>query len=214
MKYKTIVIDPPWDIGHNFAPHKTRTNIERSNEKFKKYFSFRQVNGNVHNKKNISYNMMTDNDLRAWKIPVEVNDDAVLFLWCIHQKVKLGLELIEQWGFTYKHILTWCKLPSTRISEYGNRIPSNPVCTNGFNRNSELLIFARMGRDIVDKNGTTVPFVFSEKIGKHSEKPPGIYQLLRDKFPEPRIDIFARRRHIGFDAYGDQVESEIQEVLI
>lgn len=109
--------------------------------------------------------------------------------------------------------MTWHKLPSTRKSYRGNILPANSAITDGFYRNSELLLFARRGRPVVERTGPPLPFVFAEKIREHSAKPPGIYQLIRGKTPEPRVDIFARRRHPGFSARGDQVESDCQEVL-
>jgi len=49
--------------------------------------------------------------------------------------------------------------------------------------------------------------------GKHSSKPQEFYSLIKEMSPEPRIDIFARKRHNGYDTFGDQVEPELQEAL-
>ena len=48
--------------------------------------------------------------------------------------------------------------------------------------------------------------LFSERTKRHSEKPAILYEYIKDYFPSPRLDVFARRRHIGFDAWGDEVE--------
>lgn len=45
-------------------------------------------------------------------------------------------------------------------------------------------------------------------FGLHSQKPDEFYEILRRRTPAPRIDIFARRRHFGFDAHGNQVEND------
>ena len=213
-KYKTIVIDPPWDIGQNYGPIHNKKTLSESRVKFKHVFTEHEAYKNYMRNKKMSYGMMTDDDLRTWEIPVEVNDDAVLFVWCIHQKLPLALELIKLWGFSYKHVLTWHKIPARHRSSAGNLIPVTSIITAGWWRNSELLIYATRGKSIFESSGEPVKFVFAEKMGTHSVKPPGIYQAIKLKTPEPRIDIFARRRHVGFDAWGDQVESELQEVLI
>jgi len=48
--------------------------------------------------------------------------------------------------------------------------------------------------------------VFAEISQRHSEKPKGLYDSIRNFFPEKRLDVFARRRHQGFDAWGNQVQ--------
>lgn len=65
----------------------------------------------------------------------------------------------------------------------------------------------------INKSGTFIKDIVREKRKKHSQKPDSFYDILKSNTQEPRIDIFARKRHEGFDAYGDQVEKEIQVSL-
>jgi N6-adenosine-specific RNA methylase IME4 len=58
--------------------------------------------------------------------------------------------------------------------------------------------------------GSFIPTLFRVSRTTHSEKPSMFYEILRIRTKEPRIDIFARKRHFGFDAYGDQVETEME----
>lgn len=52
--------------------------------------------------------------------------------------------------------------------------------------------------------------IFREALREHSRKPDSFYEILRTNTPEPRIDIFARYRHFGFDSYGNEVQKDIQ----
>lgn len=81
----------------------------------------------------------------------------------------------------------------------------------GFGRNFELVIFGYKGKfNINTGDGSYIPTCFKGLNKKHSQKPDEFYERLRSRTSEPRIDIFARRRHFGFDVYGYQIENEIQ----
>ena len=51
------------------------------------------------------------------------------------------------------------------------------------------------------------------KAGQHSAKPDEFYRLVEQMSPEPRLDIFARKRRYGWDCYGDEVPNETQVLL-
>lgn len=42
----------------------------------------------------------------------------------------------------------------------------------------------------------------------HSAKPPELYDDLAARTPAPRLDVFARRQHQGWDGWGDEYEGE------
>jgi len=48
---------------------------------------------------------------------------------------------------------------------------------------------------------------------RHSQKPAGFYSLIESISDEPRIELFARQRREGWDAYGNEVPSEVQMKL-
>lgn len=45
---------------------------------------------------------------------------------------------------------------------------------------------------------------------RHSEKPELVYDLIELSFLGPRLELFARRRRQGWDAWGDQVSDAYQ----
>ena len=57
----------------------------------------------------------------------------------------------------------------------------------------------------INKKGKFIPSLIRQKRTRHSEKPSLFYEILKNNTKEPRIDIFARRKHDGFDSWGLEV---------
>ena len=47
---------------------------------------------------------------------------------------------------------------------------------------------------------------FTASPGTHSAKPNQFYQEMANHFPGPRLDVFARQHHPGFDGWGNEYE--------
>jgi len=86
MKYKTIVIDPPWKVNCNLK-----------NTKFYRCG------------KPMPYKMMTDEELTEFKIHDFADDNCDLFMWVTQTKLPSGLEIMKKWGFKYHCCITWDK---------------------------------------------------------------------------------------------------------
>jgi len=178
MKYRTIVIDPPWDVSCNL----TKKEFYRVGTKA------------------LRYSVMSDAEIMDFPINDFAELECDLFMWATHTKLPAALEIIKQWGFKYHVLMVWDK--------------AGGICLNGFYRRTELVVYGYRGKMGVDSGvGAYLPTLFREAATVHSRKPNIFYTLLRGRTKEPRIDIFARKRHYGFDAYGDQVEKQIQQPL-
>jgi len=177
MKYKTVVIDPPWNVCCNLT-----------NEKF--YRTGRKL----------PYAVMKDAEILAFPIDNFADDECDLFMWTTHTKLPLALEILQAWGFKYHALLTWDK--------------KSGVCINGFYRRTEFVVYAYRKRQCLNVGeGSYIPTIFDAKTKKHSEKPAKFYDMLRVRTQEPRIDIFARRKHFGFDAWGDEVDEAQARII-
>ena len=184
MRYKTVVIDPPWSI-------KLSDDLE----------------GKIQGSKLpavLDYETMTNEELLNFPIDDYAADDCLLFLWATNSKLEngrpclwLALEMLERWGFNYRLVLVWVK-------------PSGFAVWSPFRGNTEFVIFATRGTFNVPPYGR-FSNVFYAPITKHSEKPARFYQLLRGWTPKPRIDIFARRAHDGFDGWGNEYAGNSDE---
>ena len=61
----------------------------------------------------------------------------------------------------------------------------------------------------INKKGRFIPSMFREKRTRHSRKPDVFYEIIKNNTEDPRIDIFAREHKKGFDAWGNEVKSDI-----
>lgn len=142
----------------------------------------------------LPYSMMSDEEILSFPINDFADKECDLFLWTVHSKLPLALSILEKWGFKYHAVLTWDK--------------QGGVCISGFYRRTELVVYGYRGKQNVDVGkGQYIPTLFSEKAKKHSRKPDVFYIWLTKRTKEPRIDLFARQKHFGFDAWGDEVDN-------
>lgn len=168
MKYRTVVIDFPWDL---------KSNLDDENYGFSKKFD---------------YDLMTDQECLDFPINDFADEKCDLFLWVTHTTLPLGMRILEKWGFKYHCMITWDKT-------------KGPVML-GFNRRTEMVLYGYRGGMGIKRSGS-MPTLIKEVSKKNSQKPRLFYDCLLKQTTEPRIDIFARRRHEGFEAYGNQVDN-------
>lgn len=173
MKYKTIVIDPPWTVKSGFTDTK--------------YY---------RHGKPLPYETMSDEEIIKFDINEFADEQCDLFMWTITSKIPLCFEILKKWGFKYMDFIAWDK-------EIG-------VPVNGIYRQVEWIIYAYKGKMGINKSGKFIRTMIREKRGKHSAKPDSFYKIIKNNTQEPRVDIFARKRHDGFDAWGNEVEKELQ----
>lgn len=182
MKYRTIVIDPPWKVG---VGNGLCGKIMQGG-KFKPHLPY-----------------VTMDDIEILNFPIDdfADKNCDLFMWTTHTKLPAALMILRKWGFYFHALLTWDK--------------ESGVCLNGFYRKTEFVVYGYRGKFGIDTSeGHYIPTLFCSRANGHSKKPDVFYKLIRDRTQEPRIDIFARKRHFGFDAYGDQVETQIEVPLM
>jgi len=73
-----------------------------------------------------------------------------------------------------------------------------------FMYNTEHVLFGQVGNLPLLKMG--VRLSFEGRRREHSRKPEEFYEIVWQVSPKPRIDLFARQRREGFDAWGNETE--------
>ena len=136
------------------------------------------------------YDAMSDSEIAAFHIDRFAAPESSLFIWSTHKKIPVALDLLDAWGFNYYFTFTWAK--------------RGGLTMQGIHRSTEFAVFGYRGPYPLPYEAPALPAVFGGSSGRHSEKPATFYKMLRAKTRPPRIDIFARRRHGGFDSWGDQ----------
>ena len=132
------------------------------------------------------YPTMTVDELEQLDIPSAPNSH--LYLWVTNGFLREGLDLLEVWGYRYKTTLTWCK-PQIGMG-------------NWFRNSTEHVLFAVKGSLATLRND--VPTWFKADRTQHSAKPESFYDLVESCSPGPWLEMFARRRRLGWETWGNE----------
>lgn len=88
-KFRTILVDPPWDYGSLSLAGRAAPR----------------------------YAVMGDEELLALPVPGWADEQCHLYLWTTNNFLGRALALVESWGFAYKTLITWVK-PSFGLGSY------------------------------------------------------------------------------------------------
>lgn len=179
-KYFVIYADPPWNYRQKGAKGK------------------KQGYAAQH------YNTMTTEDICTLPVHQLAGGGCLLFMWATFPTLPDALRVMEAWGFTYKTAaFVWVK-------KY--MCGKNFVGMGAYTRaNAEICLLGvtpdfRAGTQIKSR---CVQQIIEAPIQAHSVKPDEtrrrIVELLGDV---PRIELFARQRAPGWDAWGDQTPED------
>jgi N6-adenosine-specific RNA methylase IME4 len=142
----------------------------------------------------LDYPTMSLDEIKALRVSDISSPNAKLFLWTTQAFLPHAFDVMKTWGFKYQRTITWDK--------------QNGMCLFGFHHRTEFLLFGYRGKIEMYPRRKAFPTMVAAKSERHSGKP----QIFRDlicPFGETRIELFARERVAGFDAWGNEVESDI-----
>lgn len=181
MKYRTIVVDPPWAFDQQWA---TNGNP----------FLFYGVRGRKPRGAVSNYVCQSIDDIAAipvgdWAEP----ENAHMYLWTTNTFMVEAHDLMKAWGFKQKTILTWVK-PRLGMGTYYRN------CTE------HVLFGVRPKSPVLRKDCRTH---FTGEQGRHSEKPASFYDMVESMSPGPYLDVFARKHRFNWHVYGNEVYSDI-----
>jgi len=152
------------------------------------------------------YNTMDIEDIKKLPIKEISDDDCALFMWATFPKLNEALEVIKAWGFTLKTVaFNWIKLNDDGTPFFGIGFYTKS--------NGEICILATKGKTLKVLDNTISQVIMTRK-SRHSSKPHVVYGLIERLFGYlPRIELFARHKREGWDAWGNEVPSEEQRIL-
>jgi N6-adenosine-specific RNA methylase IME4 len=142
------------------------------------------------------YGTMTPAEIAALPVESLAADSAHLYLWVTNLKLAEadGFGLVARWGFRYVTMLTWHKLGSPGLGYY-------------FRGDTEHVLFGVRGKCPIDP-ALRLSNHFAARRTGHSEKPDRFYEMVEAVSPEPRLEMFARRRRVGWDVWGNEAPPE------
>ena len=148
---------------------------------------------------NQHYKTMRMVDIYDMPVKKISEDNAFLFLWAVPSLLPEALHTMSCWGFDYKTIaFTWVKL---------NTKSGTPFFGMGqwTRTNSEICLIGLRGKP--ERKSAAVSQVIMSAIEEHSKKPDEARKRIVELCGDiPRIELFARQRVEGWDAWGNEIE--------
>jgi N6-adenosine-specific RNA methylase IME4 len=136
------------------------------------------------------YPTLEVSQIKAMRVPAA--PDAHLYLWVTNTHLPFGFEVMAEWGFVFKTVITWCK-PQIGLGSW-------------FRNATEHVLFGVRGQLRTLRNDVPTWFVADRQ--RHSQKPERFYELVEASSPGPRLELFARARRPGWDAWGNEVDAD------
>lgn len=149
------------------------------------------------------YPTMSIDELCALPVAELAARDCALFLWATFPQLPEALRLIKAWGFRFKTVaFVWIKR---------NRKSPSWFYGMGYwtRSNAEICLLATKGHP--KRQSAGVHQLIISPIEQHSKKPDEardkILALVGDNLP--RVELFARQKAPGWDAWGNEIASDI-----
>ncbi len=144
------------------------------------------------------YPLMKTADIMA--LPVQELADPAgchLYLWTTNNFLPDALEVVKAWGFQYVTMITWLK-DRQGLGQYYRGMTEH--CIFARTKNCTLPYKVADGKRQQGVTGFYAP------KGIHSAKPDEMRQMIERVSYDPRIELFAREPHEGWDVWGNEVD--------
>lgn len=128
-------------------------------------------------------------------------DDCHLYLWVTSNHLPSGLEVMRALGFRYVSQFAWVK------AREGVRVQVG--IGQYFRGQHELCLFGVRGDGYaVRTDARNVGSVIIAPRTRHSQKPEAAYELIERRSKGPRLEMFARTKRGGWDAWGNAIKEQ------
>ncbi len=180
-KYDIIYADPPWSYNDKMIGHGGAETFYRTQSK----------------------QWISDLDVQSI-----CNKECCLFLWVVSPLLDEGIDVLKDWGFTYKTIaFCWSKYTSN-----GKLVANMGRWTMG---NIELCLLGTKGAANYFRIDNTIRQIVQAERGRHSQKPNEVRKRIVSTLGNrPRIELFARNKTEGWDVWGNEVECDVKLEIV
>ena len=184
--YRTIVADPPWDLGYSTIGAFGRRARETD----------------------IGYRFMPLHKIAALPVPELAESDAHLFLWATRRLFREGVAaaVARAWGFEPCGEIIW----GHRNAGLGGALGSGhePVLVA---RRGSVALRADYPLGVAFWRQLYAPAKPGGQPGKvHSAKPDGFLDLVEEIADGPYLEMFARRQRLGWDTWGNEALNHVE----
>lgn len=144
----------------------------------------------------IAYPTLTIAEIIAVPVQEFAADHSNLYLWTTNQFLPEALGVVRAWGFQYRLLWTWCK---------NNGMGGHPR-----NATEHIVIASRGVTPTLGRNAPMTLNWLQASIASHSEKPEAFMDMIERFSPGPYLELFARRKRLGWDAWGNDIDSDVE----
>lgn len=139
------------------------------------------------------YQLMSLEDIKNMPVADLAEENAHLWLWIPNGLLQEGLDVMKAWGFKYRDPFYWIK-PRLGLGNY-------------LRNASETVLFGTRGKAPV-KFKAQPNWLFAP-LQDHSHKPEEMYPIIERVSPGPYLELFARRPQPNWDAWGNEIASDV-----
>jgi N6-adenosine-specific RNA methylase IME4 len=179
QRFGTLLADPPWRFANRtgkVAPEHRRLS---------------------------RYATMSWREIAALPVRDVAADKAHCYLWTPNALVMEALQVLEEWGFTYKTMLVWHKVRKDGGSD-GRGVGFY------FRNVTETVLFGVRGSLRTFQPGRRQVNLLATRKREHSRKPDELYSIVEQCSPGPFLELFARYPQPGWSAWGDEADPEVE----
>ena len=188
-KFEIIYADQPWDYNGKLQFDKSSKDAKSINLSKKIFISSAMF----------KYPTLKTNELMNLPVQEIANDNCLLFMWTSNPHLVQAIELAKVWGFEYRTVaFVWDKM---------NHNPGQYTLSN-----CELCLVFKCGKIPTPRGARNIQQLVKSPRKEHSEKPIEVMKAIEKMFPtQERIELFARRKMDGWDAWGLEVIEKSNE---
>jgi N6-adenosine-specific RNA methylase IME4 len=180
--YGAILADPPWSFEAWASPPYGKGRAAESH-----------------------YNTMKEHELSALPVANMAASDSVLFVWACWPTIEQAFRLIDAWGFKYKTCgFCWVKANATQIHMFEEEITADMLLGYWTRSNSEVCLLATRGTP--KRTASDIRQAIISPRREHSRKPDGVHERIERLVAGPYLELFARQKRPGWDAWGNQTD--------
>ena len=140
------------------------------------------------------YSLLTLGRIKAMPVADLLEDNAHVWLWVTNATLEHGFDVLRAWDCTPRSVFSWIK-PRMGLGVY-------------LRNATEHILLGTRGK---------APILFNAQpnwgffpVQAHSHKPEEVYAIIERCSSGPYLELFARRRQPGWDAWGNEIDSDIE----
>ena len=116
-----------------------------------------------------------------------------VYTWTTNKMIPHTFDILKDWGVNYHLTLVWTK-HNGMTPNFAYKFATE-FCLLGFYQ-KPMQKFLRCGK---------LNWINTNAPRKHSTKPNEFFDLVDEMSPSPKLEMFARTRRLGWDAWGNEV---------